>query len=193
MYIGDPGYQIRLIRALEMPNFFAYLNDHLSDNGCGEFPLFQPMSRGHSRFPEEKQESFTIGLEIPVGQPNWRRAWIAIDADDSILGHIDLRAYPDLYAEHRAIMGMGVHRDYRRRGLGSKLIETISTWALRETGIVWIDLWVLSGNEPAMRLYQSSEFVKVGEIQDMFRIDGESHAYTLMARRLRPSIMFPTH
>ena len=167
----------------DLAALFAYLNDHLADNGKDGAPLFQPMARGESRLPPEKEAGFITGLGTAVGEPGWRRVWLAFDNSGAIAGHIDLRARIEKPAAHRALLGMGVHRDHRRHGLGARLIDTAMAWARAQAGIDWIDLEVLSSNHPARSLYESSGFATVGEIDDMFRIDGEQLAYTFMTRR----------
>lgn len=163
---------------------FAYLNDHLADNGKGSTALFQPMSRGESRLPAETRASFSAGLGVAVAEPGWRRVWIAVDEAGAIAGHIDLRARPERSAAHRALLGMGVHRNHRRQGLGMRLIDAAIGWALAEPALDWVDLEVLAVNLAARQLYARAGFTIVGEIADMFRIDGEPHAYTFMTRRL---------
>ncbi|MBZ2206350.1 GNAT family N-acetyltransferase [Massilia soli] len=167
----------------DLAALFAYLNDHLADNGKDGAPLFQPMARSESRLPPEKEAGFITGLGTPVGEPGWRRVWLAFDGTGAIAGHIDLRARLEKPAAHRALLGMGVHRDQRRLGLGARLIEAAMDWARAEAGIDWIDLEVLSSNRPARGLYERCGFTIVGEIADMFRIDGEALAYTFMTRR----------
>ena len=81
-------------------------------------------------------------------------------------------------------MGMGVHRDYRQMGLGSLLIESIAEWAKNETTVERIDLWVLSENNPAIHLYKKLGFQKIGEVEDMFRIDGTSVSYIMMTKKI---------
>ena len=167
----------------DLAALFAYLNDHLADNGKDGTPLFQPMARSESRLPPEKEAGFITGLGTAVGEPGWRRVWLALDDSGAIAGHIDLRARPERPAAHRALLGMGVHRDHRRKGLGARLIDAAMAWARDEAGIEWIDLEVLSVNRAARDLYARSGFAMVGEMPDMFRIDGEQHAYTFMTRR----------
>ena len=167
----------------DLPSFFAYLNDHLADNGKGGTALFMPMARGASFFPPDKESAFRTGLDTPVGQPGWRRLWLAMGTDQEIAGHIDLRARPEIAAFHRALLGMGVHRAARRHGLGARLIEVAHAWAGSE-GLGWIDLEVLSVNQAARSLYARCGFAQVGEIADMFRIDGDSHGYVFMTRAL---------
>lgn len=167
----------------DLPSFFAYLNDHLADNGRDGTALFMPMSRSASFFPPEKETAFRNGMEIPVGQPGWRRLWLAFGDDGEIAGHIDLRARSETPSAHRALLGMGVHRAARKQGLGIQLIDLTVAWAARQP-LDWIDLEVLSVNGPARRLYARCGFEQVGELADMFRIDGESLGYTFMSRKL---------
>jgi len=162
--------------------FFAYLNDHLSDNGTVSY--FQPLSRSDAGVPPRIAASFREGLDIAPCYPRWRRAWAVRSADRQIIGHIDLRSRQDRFAEHRCLMGMGVHRDHRKRGIGTALIEHAEQWARANTALEWIDLQVLSENTPAMQLYARMGFELVGEIPDMFRIDGRSFSYTTMARKI---------
>jgi ribosomal protein S18 acetylase RimI-like enzyme len=181
--VGDE-LQIRSVRHGDETQFFAYLDDHLSDNGKNGTALFQPLSATDSRFPADKRIAFSSGLATPYGQPGWRHAWIALDAHNAIAGHVDLRARPERYTGHRALLGMGVHRDHRREGLGLRLIHVAIGWARSCTAIEHIDLEVLSSNAAALALYQKAGFHKIGEYEDMFRIDGASLSYTLMTASL---------
>ena len=167
----------------DLPSFFAYLNDHLRDNGMDGTALFMPMARSASFFPPEKEAGFRTGIDTPLDQAGWRRLWLAFGADGEIAGHIDLRARPEKPSAHRALLGMGVQRAARRQGLGERLVGVAVAWA-RQQGLAWIDLEVLSVNAPARSLYARCGFVQVGELADMFRIDGEALGYTFMARRL---------
>lgn len=175
---------IRAATPGELPALFAYLNDHLSDNGIGGTALFMPMSRSESGFPPDKEASIRNGIEIAVGQPGWRRPWIAYADDGRIAGHVDLRARPEKACAHRALLGMGVHRDHRRQGLGATLIDAAVAWAQTQP-VDWIDLDVLSVNQPARQLYQRCGFTVVCEMADMFRIDGQSLGHTCMTRQIR--------
>lgn len=176
---------IRPLLRTELAAFFAYLNDHLADNGKDGAPLFQPMPRSASRLPAEKEASFITGLETALDAPGWRRVWVAVDDTLAIMGHVDLRARPESAAAHRALLGMGVHREARRQGLGQRLIEAAVVWAREEAALDWIDLEVLSVNAPARRLYERSDFHVTGEHADLFRIDGEQLGFIYMTRYLR--------
>ena len=176
---------IEILRTADFAEFLRYLNDHLSDNGIGDTAYFQPLPRAESCFPAEKAEAFINGMALPVGAPGWRRAWVARTEDGRIAGHIDLRAHPERLAAHRCLLGMGVDRGHRRHGLGARLIAHAAQWAAGIPALEWVDLQVLSVNQPAIHLYERSGFVRTGETTDMFRIDGQPYAYTSMARRIR--------
>jgi RimJ/RimL family protein N-acetyltransferase len=111
--------------------------------------------------------------------------WLALDARGEIAGHVDLRARPEIAAYHRALLGMGVHRDHRGAGLGRQLVEHALAWASATAPLEWVDLDVLSGNLAARRLYERAGFIVTGEVHDLYRIDGESHGSVTMSRRLR--------
>jgi ribosomal protein S18 acetylase RimI-like enzyme len=180
--------KIEKLQPAGFSGFLDYLNDHLSDNGHDGRAYFQPLPREASRFPQEKAQAFLSGMQIEVGKPGWRQAWVMrdddVDGGGKIAGHIDLRALPEAYTRHRCLLGMGVDRDYRRQGLGQQLLAHAEQWALM-AGMQWIDLQVLSVNTPAIKLYESGGYRKTGEIPNMFLIDGKPLSYTLMTKRLR--------
>jgi ribosomal protein S18 acetylase RimI-like enzyme len=176
---------IRPATLADLPPFFLYLDDHLRDNGAHGTPLFQPLPRDQSRMPPGLRLSFIKGLALPVGAPGWRRLWLALGPTGDIAGHVDLRARPEPAAPHRAMLGMGVHRAWRRRGLGRQLLDAAVEWARLEAGLAWVDLEVLAGNVPAVELYLRSDFTMVARIEDMLRVDGASHDLCYMSLGLR--------
>ncbi|NRD72631.1 GNAT family N-acetyltransferase [Shewanella sp. VB17] len=176
---------IRLLTEQDLPKFFDYLIEQLAESGQGEVPLFQPLSRDNPEVTVEMKRRFSQGIATDFGQTGWRKIWGALDQDEHLLGHIDLRGHGEAHTEHRALLGMGVHTRARRTGLGKRFIQVAQAWAMQEAALVWIDLWVLSNNKPAIGLYEATGFNKLGEIEDMFRIDAESHSFTRMAKNLR--------
>ena len=182
----EPGnHVIRAIFPDGLDTFVAYLEDHSKDNGQNGGILFQPFSRHDKWIGAEKLAAFRAGLETEVGAMNWRRLWAAFDASGAISGHVDLRGRHEPCTSHRALLGLGVHRDHRTRGLGTRLVEHAIHWALAETALEWIDLGFLGGNFPAERLYQRLGFHQQAVIPDMFRIDGVSVSDVAMTKRIR--------
>lgn len=178
-------FSIKSVIPSEFDEFIAYLNDHLSENGTAEVGYFQPLSRSASTFPIDRATAFRLGLEVPVGQQGWRRAWTALGQDREIVGHIDLRGHSERHTEHRCLLGMGVHYACRRKGVGSSLIQHAKRWAAGTNLLEYIDLQVLSSNRAALDLYRKAGFVQVGEIREMFRIDGHYFGYTTMTMTSR--------
>ena len=119
----------------------------------------------------------------PLNEPNWERAWGAFDSDQ-LVGHLDLRARDLATSLHRATLGMGILRSHQRAGLGKALIETALIWAKEQATLAWIDLNVFAHNEPALHLYQKFGFTKIGRIDDLFRIDGETIDDIMMTLQL---------
>ncbi|MEO8214158.1 MAG: GNAT family N-acetyltransferase, partial [Myxococcales bacterium] len=126
---------------------------------------------------------FRSGLVTAVSELGWRRAWVAHERG-ALVGHIDLKARPEPFTSHRCLLGVGVHREYRGRGLAGRLLAEATAWAAATPGLDWIDLEVISTNAAAIRFYEKSGFARVGEIADFFRIDGVAFASRIMTKRL---------
>lgn len=182
--MNETTSRIRPLAAADYPAFFAYLDEQLAENGKRGQPLFQPVSRDVVRFPAEKESTFVAGLGRALDQPGWRRAWLALDAGESILGHVDLRAHAESGIHHRALLGMGVARTHRRRGVARHLLDFVMQWMRQDTPLVWLDIEVMAGNAPALALYRKSGFEQLAQIEDMFRIDGRPEAVIRMARKI---------
>ncbi|HSI50578.1 MAG TPA: GNAT family N-acetyltransferase [Ideonella sp.] len=178
--------RIEAVQADGFDAFCLYLADHLGDNGLhGHY--FQPLPAAESRPPLATLQSFRQGATIALPAPGWRRTWVARNAGGDILGHIDLRAHAQPHASHRCLLGMGVHRDHRQRGLGARLLAHATQWAEATGTLHWVDLQVLSANRPAVQLYLRNGFQVTGEIPDMFLIDGRRFAFTSMTQRVAAS------
>ncbi len=116
---------------------------------------------------EREQRRWTT----PVTGDHWRRAW-GWFVDGAQVGHLYLHGGMMPSARHRVSMGMGVHRDHRRKGGGSALLKASVDWASDQPGIDWVDLGVFEGNAPAEALYRGFGFEEVGRKRDRFRVDG---------------------
>lgn len=183
-FMARPEQVILPIDAANLDAFGRYREDQLKDNGHDGTPLFQPQSQAGVSLVSEKIALFQTGLAASVGEPKWRRGWVALDASGTIIGHVDLRDHPEPCTAHRALLGMGVHRAHRGQGVGRALVTFAIAWATNGTTLEWIDLQVLSGNAPAESLYGSVGFHDIATVQDMFRVDGRSVDSILMTMRI---------
>jgi ribosomal protein S18 acetylase RimI-like enzyme len=69
--------------------------------------------------------------------------------------------------------------------LGAQLLASAVDWARQQDNLKWIDLEVLSENQPAVALYLRSGFTMTARIADMLQIDGVSHDLSYMNFALR--------
>lgn len=160
--------------------FFKYLNQHISENKTTSAQLFLPLTRAQSQLDSDWKKKFECTLKENNQVKNWRKMWIALNPQNKIVGHIDIRPHGEANTQHRVLLGMGVHCDYRNQKIGQQLIEHIIEYSKNNPGISWIDLHVLTNNQPAIALYEKMKFHKNGLIVDMFRIDHNSYDYTSM-------------
>ena len=82
---------------------------------------------------------------------------------------------------HRCLLGTGVHREWRRSGIGQRLLDAAIEWAKADQQMAWIDLHVIASNGAAVRLYERAGFREIGLVRDCFRVDGRSVDYLSMA------------
>ena len=64
------------------------------------------------------------------------------------------------------VVSMATRPEYRRHGLGRRLIEAAADWA-RQAGATRLELWVTRGNTPAEELYRSAGFAPTGDHQPL--------------------------
>ena len=86
---------------------------------------------------------------------------------------------------HLGRLGMGVRREWRRRGIGRRLLSACLQQA-REQGIEKIELEVYRDNEAALRLYESFGFAREGVRSRARKLEGRYQDIVLMALWLKP-------
>jgi ribosomal protein S18 acetylase RimI-like enzyme len=160
----------------KMEAFFSYLTQHVAENGEEGVALFLPLTKQQSLSAKDWKSKFD-GLYKAPGEPGWRKIWVALTQDNTIVGHVDIRSNDQLNAEHRVVLGMGVDSNFRRFKIGYTLMEFIIKHCKNASEISWLDLEVLETNIPARRLYEKMGFEQVSVIKDMFRIDKISYNY----------------
>ena len=85
---------------------------------------------------------------------------------------------------HKGLLwGMYVRPDVRKAGLGRQLVEAVVEYARAHVEVV--QLSVVSGNEPARRLYAALGFVEYGLERDSLKQNGRYYDEILMALDLR--------
>jgi GNAT superfamily N-acetyltransferase len=174
--------RVELLGLESIPTLTAHLVRNALESGRDGEPLSRAKSADDPPDPDATANRLATAWRIPKLRPCWEVCfglWI----DGTLRGHLDLRGGSIESDLHRADLGMGIERGYRRRGWGRTLMQTAVEWA-RAQGLAWIDLGVFTENAPAHGLYVAMGFVEVGVIRDRFRIDGREVHDRLMTLRL---------
>jgi putative acetyltransferase len=134
-------------------------------------------------------------LRVPFHTPEQVRSWMerstpdttAIVAcrGDTIVGAADLRRFTGRRA-HAGGIGLGVHDDHVRSGIGSALLSALIDTGERWLGLTRLELFVYTDNAAALALYQKIGFVIEGTHQAYAFRDGafaDAHCMARVTRR----------
>lgn len=92
--------------------------------------------------------------------------------EQQIVGELSLKGYPFKDLQHNATLGISVHREWRRRGIGRALLAEGIAWAKRTELIKRIELYTFATNLAAQGLYRHFGFVKEGVRKDFVYQNG---------------------
>jgi RimJ/RimL family protein N-acetyltransferase len=104
---------------------------------------------------------------------------VALHGDD-VVGWCDISPMTRGGFTHCGTLGMGVHKDFRRLGIGRRLLEQTIDEA-RAIGLERIELEVFASNIPSIRLYDKAGFVVEGVKKRGRKLDGEYDDLVQMA------------
>lgn len=89
-------------------------------------------------------------------------------ADEKVVGYIHLVNYDVVYADnYKNVMGLAVLKEYRRRGIGTVLLQTAEKWA-KENGACGVRLCSGAERAEAHRFYIANGYIEK-KIQKNFR------------------------
>lgn len=108
--------------------------------------------------------------------------FVAEDAG-TVVGRLSLGRDPHPASRHVADLGLMVARSHRGLGLGRALLDQAVTWA-RRAGVRKLELHVFPWNTPALALYESYGFTRVGLRVGHYLRDGVDVDALLMAYRV---------
>jgi len=141
------------------------LNEHMHENNPFKLTERGEMDR------EEAQERAWIAEH--AGNP----CYLMIIASDSpqagegeVLGRVAFRNGNRRKLAHHGSFGIGVHHDWRGRGVGTALIAALLDWAAAHPTLEKVCLGVFADNAGAMRLYRRMGFVKEGVSPRHFKL-----------------------
>ncbi|MBP0616444.1 GNAT family N-acetyltransferase [Jiella mangrovi] len=87
---------------------------------------------------------------------------------------------------HVGQLGMGVHDDHLRRGVGTALLSELVSLSDEWLGLVRLELDVMADNAPAIALYEKHGFALEGRLRASALREGVL-VDTLMMARIRPA------
>lgn len=83
--------------------------------------------------------------------------------NDAVVGYIGMSVVVD----EGYIFNVAVDKDFRKKGIGSALVETLVTYA-KKNNLCFLTLEVRESNENARSLYEKFGFIKVGERKNYY-------------------------
>jgi len=105
--------------------------------------------------------------------------FFALDCE-KVVGWCDVLRNDRPGMEHSGSLGIGILPEYRRQGIGQRLIQATIKEAL-EKGAARIELEVLSSNTNAIDLYQKIGFTIEGTKRSARKLDGKDEDFIMMA------------
>lgn len=101
-------------------------------------------------------------------------------ANNQVVGWADVFPEDSPRMCHRGSLGMGVLKDYRGQGVGTKLL-TATIEKSKQMGLEKIELNVYSNNLNAIKLYKKLGFTEEGMIKNYRKLDGKYFDSIIMA------------
>lgn len=105
--------------------------------------------------------------------------YIALD-ENRVVGWCDIRPNKGVDFVHCGVLGMGVHRNYRKQGIGTCLLDS-TIKAAKIFGLEKVELEVYTSNTAAIKLYEKFGFTPEGIKKNARKLDGEYYDIMLMA------------
>jgi len=110
---------------------------------------------------------------------------LVAEYEGQFIGNIDLTGSKRLRMKHTAMIGMGIHQEWRNQGLGKVLMESIINWAKNESYIevIWLDVY--ASNLLGLNLYKNTGFKVSGMIKGFFKHGNEYFDKVQMYQRIK--------
>jgi ribosomal protein S18 acetylase RimI-like enzyme len=124
--------------------------------------------------PIESTRAYVLNM-IEHGCPQL----VALSAGE-VIGWCDVKPQPRPIYAHGGVLGMGLLPQFRRQGLGRRLMER-SLAAARTFGLHRVELTVRENNENAIALYKKVGFEIEGVQRNAILVDGTYENLILMA------------
>lgn len=105
---------------------------------------------------------------------------VALGDDERVVGWCDIAPIPRHSTRHVGVLGLGVIKELRGRGIGPALLREAIERA-RAKGLTRVELDAREDNLPAIALYERFGFVREGVKRKGVRVDGKYYDLVSMA------------
>jgi len=145
--------------------------------------------------PEGYSDSYEEAVARPLAVTQERlRAQAAADGsftlgafEETLVGMVTIVRGDRIKLRHRALLvAMYVAPEVRRQGVGRALVAEARARAARVPGLEQLHLFVVTSNEPALRLYRSVGFVTYGVEPRAMKLGDRYWDEELMVLQLHP-------
>lgn len=135
-------------------------------------------------------------LQLPYRSVESRREWMAptanahhlvAEVDGRVVGNLGLHTNTTPRQRHVGSIGMMVHEDFQRRGVGTALMLAMIDLADNWLGLRRLDLHVYVDNAPAVHLYEKFGFVIEGTARQ-FALRGGLYVDAYAMARVRQDV-----
>jgi RimJ/RimL family protein N-acetyltransferase len=111
----------------------------------------------------------------------WFLRWMVLRSSKEIVGSTSFHGAPN--AEGMVEIGLGVHPDFRGRGLAREALVGMWSWVVDEPGVNVLRYTVSATNLPSMKIIDSFGFTHVGVHDD--ERDGPEEIFEMSASEFR--------
>lgn len=144
-------FTIRTAQSEDGAALLAYIRPVAAET---EFFLLEP-----DEFPETAEQE-RKWVQDHLDNPG--QIVLLAEVSGAIIGSLSFENGSHRRITHRGSLGIAVVREWRGRGVGTALLETLLEWATANPVIEKVCLEVFATNKTAIRLYESLGFVEEG-------------------------------
>ncbi|MFK7772763.1 MAG: GNAT family N-acetyltransferase [Saprospiraceae bacterium] len=111
--------------------------------------------------------------------------WVIRDQDNNLIGSIGLLGREFLGNPYRDAFGYWIGKEFRGKGLMSKVVAIFSDYCLDERGIVRLEANVFAYNQASMRVLENAGFEREGYLKKTYLKKGDYLDSVLFAKTKR--------
>ncbi len=111
--------------------------------------------------------------------------WVIRDKDNNLIGSIGLLGREFLGNPHRDVFGYWIGKEFRGKGLMSKVVKSFSDYCLNERGLVRLEANVFFHNQASMKVLEKAGFEREGCLKKAYLKKGKYLDSVLFAKTKR--------